>query len=138
MADDVEELEKPESLILDSGLYCLEQIIDELMQDDSSRLYCHKCHNAITVMKAKTEINGQFLHECINPQGFQFQIGCFQQSLGCDISGKASLEFTWFDGFSWQICSCNQCHEHLGWYFSRCDEHFYALIMKRLVQRGPG
>ena len=130
--EDVQELE---AQTLDSGLSCLQELVDEVVQDESSRLYCGACFNAITSLKAKAEIRGHFLHECINPQGFQYQIGCFHQSLGCDISGQPSLEYSWFEGFHWQLCAGNQCQQHLGWYFSRYDRHFFGLIMRRLTRR---
>lgn len=121
---------------LDTGPSCLEQIIDDIIQDESSLLYCLHCRQAITSLKEKRDIRGRFLHERINPEGFQFLIGCFNQALGCDISGKPSPEYTWFEGFHWQQCLCCRCQQHLGWYFSRQNEHFFALIMKSLTQHG--
>ncbi|NRB39025.1 MAG: hypothetical protein HRU20_11255 [Pseudomonadales bacterium] len=122
-----------EAETLESGVKGLQDIIDKIEQDDAHKLYCSQCHQAITSLKNKTHIQGQFLHERINPAGFQFLIGCFHQSLGCDVAGQTSMEYTWFDGFHWQQCQCSQCEQAMGWYFSRYNQHFYALIMRHLA-----
>eukprot|EP00747_Dinoflagellata_sp_TGD_P020540 gnl/TRDRNA2_/TRDRNA2_127885_c0_seq2.p1 gnl/TRDRNA2_/TRDRNA2_127885_c0~~gnl/TRDRNA2_/TRDRNA2_127885_c0_seq2.p1 ORF type:complete len:314 (-),score=40.37 gnl/TRDRNA2_/TRDRNA2_127885_c0_seq2:358-1299(-) len=31
---------------------------------------------------------------------------------------RPTSEFSWFPGFSWSICHCRQCLEHVGWAFS--------------------
>lgn len=33
------------------------------------------------------------------------------------LHGRPSLEFSWFPGYTWQIATCGQCNQHLGWKF---------------------
>ena len=31
--------------------------------------------------------------------------------------GRPETEHSWFPGFSWLICNCSTCFQHLGWRF---------------------
>ena len=95
-------------------------------------LHCKLCGHLITTENERTEANGQHLHTCRNPAGFEFTFGCFHQAPGCNAIGKASSEHSWFAGYSWQIAVCAGCGEHLGWLF--CGEHeFFGLIVGKLT-----
>jgi hypothetical protein len=95
-------------------------------------LFCKLCGHLITTPGERTEMNGQHLHTCRNPAGFEFTFGCFRHAPGCRAIGKASGEHTWFAGYSWQIAVCAGCGEHLGWLF-RNDHEFFGLITGKLA-----
>lgn len=38
------------------------------------------------------------------------------------VTGRPSIEFSWFPGYSWQITLCSACHHHLGWKFLAIKE----------------
>lgn len=62
-----------------------------------------------------------------------FEIKYFQQQ-GAD---------TWFPGYTWRICACPHCGQHLGWTFQSTDknsEHekdhvhsFHGLILSNVL-----
>ena len=40
-------------------------------------------------------------------------------------------------GYAWQICVCRQCNNHIGWKFTKCEEHlkpdkFWGLTRKAI------
>jgi hypothetical protein len=37
------------------------------------------------------------------------------------LQGRPTTEWSWFEGYSWQICVCATCGEHLGWRFAWAD-----------------
>ena len=37
------------------------------------------------------------------------------------LDGTATVEFTWFAGYSWQIPLCGGCGNQLGWLFQRAE-----------------
>ena len=53
---------------------------------------------------------------------------------------------TWYPGYSWRVCTCPHCGQHLGWMFQPEDEiederlqekpteiGFYGLILDKLI-----
>jgi hypothetical protein len=102
--------------------------------DDPGIIRCRQCRRKITHCSARTTADGQHTHAFANPHGIVFEIGCFKLAAGCAPIGPASIEFTWFEGYSWQIIVCGFCRTHLGWLFSSKDmDSFYGLILDRLL-----
>ena len=102
--------------------------------DEPGVIRCRQCRGEITHCSARTTAGGQHTHTFANPHGIVFEIGCFKFANGCDPIGPASTEFTWFEGFSWQIVVCGFCRTHLGWLFSsKYGDSFFGLIMDRLL-----
>lgn len=56
-----------------------------------------------------------------NPHGVQFQVVLFKK-FGCVGHGKWVSEASWFPGFSWKICICPKCGQHLGWMFDALED----------------
>ena len=113
--------------------------IPELKQgDDIARedlILCRFCHAAITTKHDEIAMSGNHQHRFINPNGFQFLIGCFKLAPGCDISGPATDEYTWFQNYVWQNARCSDCGEHLGWLYQNGEANqFYGLIIDKLVR----
>lgn len=108
-----------------------------IFSPSKDHLLCVQCQYKITQENHKITISGKQEFTFFNPLGMVFHIGCFQEASGCASSGSPSMEFSWFPGFAWQIASCCQCSQHLGWLFSRgAGEHFFGLILARLVRGG--
>lgn len=118
---------------LDPKLKAMLELDDK---DDKSFIFCAQCSNVITSAAEKIAIAGSHAHHLTNPHGFEFRVGCFQQALGCDISGQAEAADSWFMGYVWRYASCAACHVHLGWYFTQTsgDNAFYGLILDHLQE----
>jgi len=39
------------------------------------------------------------------------------------LQGRPTTEFSWFEGYSWQVAVCSECGEHLGWRFAWAGPH---------------
>ncbi len=94
-------------------------------------LICVNCGQIITSNAERISVQSAHEHHCINPAGIEFHIACFSAAPGCISVGAASAEHSWFQGYSWRISVCSNCHQHLGWRFHRSDS-FYGLIVDRL------
>jgi hypothetical protein len=100
---------------------------------DEKVIVCASCNSHITDPTKQIIINQSFNHIFANPHGHVFEIGCFSQASGSVSSSISSNEFSWFVGFSWQICICRYCSGHLGWVFSSDTKHFFGLILEKLI-----
>jgi len=104
------------------------------LKKEEDQILCKFCQNKITSMTQIINVNGQYRHTFTNPSGITFQIGCFSSANGCIIHGKPTLDFTWFDGFSWNFSLCSNCHAHLGWHYNSSENiNFFGLILDHLV-----
>ncbi len=112
----------------------LESIVEDAEDTDGGFVYCSACGHAVARQADRMELNGGHAHRFTNPYGIQFNVGCFAQALGCEISGEPTAADTWFPGFHWRLASCESCHQHLGWYFDRAEQYFYGLILDRIQQ----
>jgi hypothetical protein len=102
-----------------------------------ARLLCAACRQLVTYPIHRITLNGSHEHCCTNPQGVSYRIGCFRQASGCSAMGEAFIEFTWFPGYAWRVGVCAGCQAHLGWRFETAGDHFYGLILDRLVLEQP-
>ncbi len=96
-------------------------------------ILCRYCGNRITTMDHIVAVDGQHTHIFTNQEGISYEIGCFSSAIGCAIYGKPTLEFTWFDDFSWSLTHCSSCLIHMGWYYKCREESFFGLILDRLM-----
>ena len=103
------------------------------MLKGEKRLLCMHCRQFITHESDSVVINGQHIHTCMNPGGYEYTFGCYLQAPGCLAVGGATFDHTWFANYNWRIAICSGCHEHMGWLFSN-EEHFFALIQEKLVR----
>lgn len=115
-------------------------------------ILCAFCANTITDESQVISVNGSHRHVFVNPHGLVFDTGCFKECSGCIVDFRASVEFSWFHGYSWRIAACSRCHQHLGWLFSSnhadlsssagsfssatcrsMHNSFYCLILENLI-----
>jgi hypothetical protein len=111
----------------------VEQTDPEELSKEEEALNCTACGQPVTSDRHRTSINGDFQHAVVNPAGILFEIGCFAEAEGCREVGPESDEFSWFDGYVWQVAVCTGCRTHLGWRFWSSDNVFYGLILNRLA-----
>lgn len=119
----------------DRGDTDLEDLIDdetESEEDDREAILCAECDHEITGPNHETSVDGGFEHEFANPAGIVYRIGCFEEASGVGALGEETAEFTWFDGYTWQVVVCRMCTTHLGWRYWSSDHEFYGLILDRL------
>ncbi len=100
----------------------------------ANKLVCHICGTVITTQHQRISVMGRQVHSKINPAGFAYHFTCYTHAPGCMVAGEPSLDHTWFSGYTWQIASCKQCLEHLGWYFCG-DTKFFGLIQGRVIEQ---
>ena len=97
------------------------------------KLRCRCCAHVVTFDSQRISVADSHSHHRSNPSGMEYHFQCFSNAPGCSARGPATFEFTWFQGYRWQIAVCKGCSEHLGWYF-RGPSSFYGLITARLIR----
>ena len=132
MSSDV--LDPPQTL--DPALGTLLDTLDEKHEERDRYVCCQACGAPITRPEEAFSINGSHQHYCVNPHGFEFDVGCYRQALGCAISGEPNHADSWFPGYLWRYAHCAECEQHLGWYFEGGQPPFYGLIRDRLKESG--
>jgi len=101
------------------------------------RLLCAACRDVVTYPIHRISIQGSHEHRRTNPEGLSYGIGCYREAAGCSPIGRGTLEFTWFAGYAWRVALCKNCGVHLGWRFDAVGDHFFGLILDRLVKEQP-
>jgi hypothetical protein len=94
---------------------------------------CAWCHNRVANENDRFSYDGKSEFTFSNPEGIRFAIITFSRTLGCQETGTPTLEHTWFPGYAWSFCLCDNCGQHLGWYYSSKIE-FAGLIIARIVR----
>lgn len=97
------------------------------------KLYCRLCRTLVTDASQRFSFQGRPLHCRTNPAGITYYFACFHNVPGCAVYGPPTREHSWFNGYQWQIASCSQCGEHLGWAFTG-ETRFYGIINDKLVE----
>lgn len=105
----------------------------ESEQTEEEAIVCAECGHEITNHRHKMSKGGGFEHSFANPAGIVFQIGCFEEAPGVGAMGEESSEFSWFEGYTWQVVICRGCMTHLGWQYWSEGDTFYGLILPRLA-----
>ena len=105
--------------------------------DDDRFVRCGACGRPVASPAHRTCFGGRHAHVFANPGGHVFEIGCFTEAFGCKGEGPFVAEFSWFDGFAWQVAICRGCEAHLGWRYRPLDgagPGFWGLILGRLSE----
>jgi hypothetical protein len=106
---------------------------ETLVSDAAGDWLCGWCLNRVANERDRFQFGGQDKFTFANPEGIQFEIITFVQTLGCREAGVPTLAFTWFAGHAWSYCHCAGCGQHLGWYY--VGKHSFAgLIKARMVR----
>ncbi len=95
---------------------------------------CCWCHNRVANERDRFRYDGRDEFAFSDPEHICFVILTFSETLGCRQSGVPTTQHTWFLGHAWSYCLCDDCGQHLGWYYSG-PQQFVGLIKDRLVRR---
>ena len=112
----------------------LEQLVRPAQQ---RRWLCRLCGAPVTSEENSISIQGRHVHRRVNPVGFEFEFGCFDEAPGAVATGEPTAEFSWFAGYTWVYSLCRRCGAHLGWLFEGDRPRFYGLILNRMVEEKP-
>ncbi len=94
---------------------------------------CAWCLHRVARERDRYPIEGQDEFAFTNPAGVRFEIITFESAAGCEAHGTPTLEHTWFAGYAWSFCACQECGQHLGWQYTGPNT-FVGLIKDRLVR----
>jgi hypothetical protein len=103
------------------------------INDTADDWLCAWCQNRVANQKDRFSYDGKDEFTFSNPEHMRFQIIAFSRTLGCRESGVPTLEHTWFPGHAWSFCQCDECGQHLGWYYTG-QHQFAGLIITRIVR----
>jgi len=101
---------------------------DEQKLDKNIR--CRQCQHEIT--KASLAIQPHE-HTFRNPGGYSFHVLCYSTAPGASDIGERTDEASWFPGHAWSFAVCQQCNNHLGWWYHGKNT-FIGLIATRLLR----
>jgi hypothetical protein len=99
------------------------------LQEQKSIL-CKNCTHVITSPALAVQPHE---HTFRNPVGYSFHVLCFSDAPGADDAGSPTLAATWFPDYAWSFAVCQQCRQHIGWWWSGRDR-FIGLIAQRLIR----
>ena len=118
---------------IDTDVSCAADLSSQLAIANAKKILCSQCQHLITADFERIAVAENTHHIVSNSHGYLFHITCYREALGCSVSGTATLEHTWFSGYSWHYASCGSCCTHLGWYYQASDSGFFGLITTRLA-----
>ncbi len=107
---------------------------DEKSARSQGAIRCKNCGWNITTKEQRIAVNDSHTHTLFNPAGIVFELVCFRKAPGCFLAGEPTSEFTWFAGHVWRYALCQNCNNHLGWFFEGSDSSFFGLILSNIVQ----
>ncbi|XP_059049334.1 protein cereblon-like [Achroia grisella] len=81
----------------------------------------------------------------VNPFGVKFEIVTTEKAR-CDNIGPRQGADSWYPGYTWRICTCPHCGQHLGWTFDSSknsevgndkshtqEQSFHGLILSNIL-----
>ncbi|KAJ0181313.1 hypothetical protein K1T71_003398 [Dendrolimus kikuchii] len=77
----------------------------------------------------------------VNPFGVKFEVVTAEKAR-CDNIGPNQGADSWFPGYTWRICACPYCGQHLGWTFEKtihssnekpAKDTFHGLILTNVL-----
>jgi hypothetical protein len=101
--------------------------------DPAGDWLCVWCLSRVAHEKDRFRYEGQDEFTFSNPAGLQFEIITFIDAPGCHQTGTPTLEHTWFPSHAWSFCQCDECGQHLGWFYAGTHK-FVGLIKNRIVR----
>ena len=101
--------------------------------DPANDWLCAWCLHRVASEKDRFTHDGKSEFTFQNPEGIRFDIVIFSRTIGCRQAGVPTLEHTWFPNHAWSFCLCEECHMHLGWFYSGPTD-FAGLIRDRIVR----
>jgi Lon protease-like protein len=110
------------------ALFQAETVVERLAREielmkEMEHIYCYQCSHPIANVKSDlVQINDEGIGgHFVNSHGALHDMLTLKNARVRIIS-EPEVENSWFPGFAWQIAYCEQCREHLGWYFTSVDQ----------------
>lgn len=103
-------------------------IEEKTEQKQDKVVRCKNCNHTITRAAFAIEPHE---HTFRNPAGYSFHLLCYSDAPGAGETGQPTTEATWFPGYAWSFAFCQECLNHLGWWFNGSDR-FAGLIATRV------
>jgi hypothetical protein len=126
----IDVVDKPRQGSLDPKI---ESLIAQQKHPKKGYVYCAACSHVVSHVDQRIQVSGSHAHHFTNPYGYQFNVGCYGEALGCAVGGNPTAADTWFPGYRWRHATCEECRTHLGWHFANAGNHsFYGLIIDRI------
>src|SRR5579885_2096710 len=110
------------------------EIEEKIELKTQKTIRCRSCGHIVTSPELAREPHE---HHFRNPLGILFHVLCFSDAPGALDVGVPTTEFCWFPGYAWSYAACQQCQEHLGWWYHGPDR-FAGLIATRLDRESEG
>jgi hypothetical protein len=110
-----------------------EALVSPELADPGGDWLCAWCHNRIASESDRFQFEGKHEFTFENPERVRFEILTFAETRGCLQSGIPTLDHTWFPGHAWSFCQCDECGQHLGWFYTGPND-FVGLIKPRIVR----
>ncbi|XP_063722743.1 protein cereblon-like isoform X2 [Symsagittifera roscoffensis] len=84
-------------------------------------LYCSQCGDKLaSVSEVIVMSNTGALASYVNPVGVIYETLTLNKlSVRVNCVGRPQTENSWFPGYAWTPASCDGCHSHLGWLFTK-------------------
>ncbi|CAH2068903.1 unnamed protein product, partial [Iphiclides podalirius] len=142
-------------LLCISNYYCFDDHYNTLNKRGQELILCRKCgsdvmdsHFIFTKLSPgarKIEKHNLFgrvnvtVQTLVNPYGINFDIVTSEKAR-CRNIGPDQGADSWYPGYTWQICTCPHCGQHLGWTFKSNKEvskdnisSFHGLIVSNIL-----
>jgi len=102
--------------------------------------HCSNCGGLVSSSDRLVAIGDQQRHQFVNPAGFECHFYTFASCPGAMATGTPTQEYSWFDGYGWQLAFCRTCGLHLGWRYAAADRQvrpaeFWGILITQLLAR---
>ena len=67
---------------IDPALEAISDLDTDLVEEPSRHILCGACGQLVTTDTSRVEIGGHHVHGRINPEGIEFEFGCFGAAFG--------------------------------------------------------
>src|SRR5262245_16829001 len=79
------------------------------------RWLCRRCRAFLATAADELAMNGAVRHEHTNPAGWVCRFLTVARCANAIPTSVATVEYTWFAGYAWEVLGCEGCRAHLGW-----------------------
>ena len=99
---------------------------------------CIACGSPITYSDRLLPVGGSNRHFFVNPSGVECDFHTFYACPGAMALGEPTTLHSWFPGYSWRLAFCQQCGQHLGWYYETVSgnnkqNEFWGILVSNLI-----
>lgn len=103
--------------------------------EDPAVLVCTTCALVLAQVRDRVAIDGRTVHERVNYAGYPHRFMTVRRCTNVDAVSPPSTDFSWFEGYAWEIIACAGCRSHVGWRWQGEGE-FLGLLLHAVEERG--